>query len=455
MTTVEAIQNADGTARRPMRHELGRQHPAHWSRLSVAAAYFLAFIGLTLISLWRIPPRDQGVIWAEDGNVFISQAIQPHAAWTPFQPYAGYLHLLPRLLTEVVVRFFPVSSWANAVTVLACMVVAAVALITFHSAKVACDSVWIRSGWAAIPIFVNVGAIEPLGNFANLHWYLLWLTPWLLIKPAKSVLEGSFLFAIAAAISFTEIISVLFVPLFLYRLKDKRFWPARAGLSLGLACQAYTTLVFPRAGNPEYDLDPLSILYGWFLNTAGPIVYGDSGQVLRQIVSFGPMPAILSSLIIVTILLAVFVFGTSTQRWMGGLLVGSSILVWTACILANPAEYLDYAQFTASDWFEYFLFSRYSMVPTMFILAVIPLLGQSISRYAPQIPLAVGIGFAVLLASMYFVPGTRRDGGPVWAEETEKAASFCAEGYPHYDFATAPEFYKGVVAIQCSDLLNP
>lgn len=52
-----------------------------------------------------------------------------------------------------------------------------VALMTYHCSQAVTSNRWIRLAWAAVPIFVSVGAIETLDNFANLHWYLLWLTP--------------------------------------------------------------------------------------------------------------------------------------------------------------------------------------------------------------------------------------------------------------------------------------
>lgn len=419
-------------------------------------SYSGAVILLTFLSFWRLPQRAQGVMWAEDGNVFVAGALEPNDAWTPFRPYAGYLHVVPRLAAETVVRVFPIEDYALAMSLLACAAVAVVSVLTYHCAHAITENVWMRVAWAAIPVLVNVGAIETLGNFANFHWYLLWLTPWLLIKPAKSTPGAVGLFLFAALTSLTEIISVVFLPLFIFRWRDKNYWPARAGLSLGLACQVYTTMTYPRASSGDHSLDPLSVVYGWFINTAGPIVYGNSRQVMQQIINFGAAPVIVASIIVAAAIATILALGTRRERRLAALFVAASVIVWAACVLANPAHYLDYASFSDNDWREYFLFSRYSVAPTMFMLGIAPILASAVSRISPRAPIAVLMAFALLLVSMYFPPATRRDEGPVWAENVKTGRDLCAAGLPADYFAVpvAPDFYNGHVDFSCTVLLE-
>ncbi|MFH5877832.1 hypothetical protein [Arthrobacter sp. NA-172] len=422
--------------------------------MSKTASYAGALILLTLLSFWRIPQVAQGVVWAEDGAVFLTDALNHPQVLTLVHPYSGYLHVVPRLAADVVVRFFALRDYGLALNVLACAAVAVVSLMTYHCSSAVTGSKWIRAAWAAIPIFVNVGAIETLGNFANMHWYLLWLAPWLLLKPAKSKFEGSLLFVVAALSSLTEIITILFVPLFLYRLRDKNLWAARAGLALGLACQIYATLTHPRGGSASYHLDPLSALYGWFLNTSGPIVYGTSTRVMQQIISFGPAPMILAALLVVAVFVAVLILGSKRDKWLAGLFLTASVVIWCGCVFSNPAHYLDYASFSASDWKTIFLFGRYSVVPTMFVLALLPLFASAMSRFGKSAPAAVLVAFSLLLASMYFPPSTSRDNGPVWAEQVLIGRNLCGQAADtnFYDVPTAPAFFEGKVRISCPAL---
>lgn len=416
--------------------------------------YTGAVILLTLLSFWRLPERAQGVMWAEDGTVFIAGAIAPDQAWTPFRPYDGYLHVVPRLAAEIVVRFFAIQDYAVAMAVLACAAVAVVSVLTYHCAHAITHNPLMRAGWAAVPVLINVGAIETLGNFANFHWYLLWLTPWLLIKPARSIPGAAGLFCFSALTSLTEIISIVFVPFFLFRWKEKAYWPARAGLTLGLACQAYTTLSFPRRSAGNYELDPLSIFYGWFINTATPIVYGTSRHALGQILNFGAAPVVLASVLVAGVVVTIMWLGTRRDRRLAALFIAASVLVWTACLVANPAAHLDYAQFTESDWKENFQFSRYSVAPAMFMLGLGPILASALRRISPQAPAAALTAFGLLLLSMYFPPSTLRDNGPVWADNVVIGTNLCglAGDSEIFEVPVAPEYYKGKVSFPCSAL---
>jgi hypothetical protein len=182
-----------------------------------------------------------------------------------FAPYDGYLHLLPRLAAKTVVRFFSVDDYALAMNFLSCLVTAAVAVVVFRCSKELTSNVHVRLAWASITVLVPPAPLETLANFANIHSYLLWLTPWLLLARSRSRTSAVLLFVTALVVSLTEIAAVLFLPLFALRLGDKNRWPARIGLMTGLACQAITTISSPRAHPEGYPLDVSSMIVGWFL----------------------------------------------------------------------------------------------------------------------------------------------------------------------------------------------
>jgi hypothetical protein len=64
---------------------------------------FLVLLVL-FIRIGDINFTDGKYIWAEDGNVFINQAFS--LGWESiFTPYAGYIHLYPRLVSFFAVKF--------------------------------------------------------------------------------------------------------------------------------------------------------------------------------------------------------------------------------------------------------------------------------------------------------------------------------------------------------------
>ncbi|SAK74605.1 hypothetical protein AWB80_04247 [Caballeronia pedi] len=65
---------------------------------SLAADIVLTYFIVVVLLLYRMPERlQQGYLWAEDATVFIGQAYK-FGAHSILMPYAGYLHVIPRLV---------------------------------------------------------------------------------------------------------------------------------------------------------------------------------------------------------------------------------------------------------------------------------------------------------------------------------------------------------------------
>jgi hypothetical protein len=389
-----------------------------------AAIAVLAIAVTTFISLFRLPQTVWDTVWAEDGPVFMQQAMSGGGPGAIFAPYEGYLHVLPRLAAEGIVHFVPVENFAAALAFVSCIVVAVVAYLTFHCAAALTSNLWVRLAWAAIPVLLSVGPYEILGNTANLHWYLLWLVPWLLLKPAQSRPEAVILFLAAGLSALTEVISVVFLPLVLLHVRDKAFWPARAGLLIGAGLQIGTTLLYPRSGGNGQALDPVSVVMGWFINVAGVVFFGSSRNMGLNILNFGAGPVVLAFLPITAALVYLLVRAKREHRLLALLFVTASFGVWAACLVANPGAQFNYAHLAETQWGQFTL-SRYSSIPAMFILALFPLLAISIPRTAVQAPAAVLASFAVLLAASYFPTQVSREQGPSWSEGVASARAAC------------------------------
>jgi len=76
---------------------------------------YLAFFFLVLVVLFMkigdVNFLDGRYLWAEDGNVFVNGALS--MGWESiFNPYAGYIHLYPRLISffavQLDLRFLPI-----------------------------------------------------------------------------------------------------------------------------------------------------------------------------------------------------------------------------------------------------------------------------------------------------------------------------------------------------------
>lgn len=436
---------------------------SHRSRL----ASFLTFSAITaagaLLAFFRVPPVSARTLWAEDGKVFLQEYLDQGPGL--LNPYDGYLHLLPRFVVALVTPVFGIEAYPLAVTVACSIILGLVAALTFYCASAITDNAAARLCWASIPVLVAPGALETMANVANLHWYLLWLAPWVLMKsptgPGQKILLG---FS-ALIIGLSEIQAALFLPLLLLRRRDKSFWWARAGLAAGIACQLYSLWRYPRtSGGTGEQGDVLSVIYGYFLNTSAAIFYGSSSAISAHVRDFGPLPIILSAVPFALAVLLLARFGDRIQRITGAVWLAASGALWTAAVVINPAPYFHYARFDSPESWAGFFLSRYSTVPSMFLLALIPLL---IARGSEQVAApatldallrsprwrwgVVGV-FVVLQTVHYFPIDAARSSGPVWAEQIRGAQHSCDAdpALERVEILQSPDGWA--TTLRCSDL---
>lgn len=140
----------------------------------------------TVVAWLRMPVNTRGRLYAEDGQHFVSAWVNRPAAGLLVEPYAGYQHLVPRLVGGLVVWSVPKAGWAVAVNLIVCLILGgAAALIYVYSRDVVAFGP-ARVALALIIVVVPIAGQEPLGNLANLHWFLLYLLVWVLLAVPRS-----------------------------------------------------------------------------------------------------------------------------------------------------------------------------------------------------------------------------------------------------------------------------
>lgn len=437
---------------------------SHRSRL----ASFLTFSAITaagaLLAFFRVPHVAARTIWAEDGALFLQEYLAQGAGL--MHPYAGYLHFLPRTVVAVVVPLFGLENYPLGLTIACSIAVGLVAALTFHCASALTTNVAARLCWASIPVLVAPGTIETMGNVANLHWYLLWLAPWVLIKSPTALAQKLLLGASALVIGLTEIQTALFLPLIIFRWRDRSLWWAKTGLAAGVACQLFTMWMFPRfQGVTTEKGDPLSVFYGYFLNSSSALVYGSNHSIVDHIVNYGAVPIVASAVPFAAVTLLVALLGNGMQRLAGGIFLVTSGTIWVAAVTLNPAPWFNYSTFQLKDWGLFYL-GRYSVIPSMFLLALIPLLiALSADRERPATPnklvdfatstqfrWALIAAFVVLQTVHFFGVDVQREGGPEWSTQIHAASQAC-QADPELENVEIQHAPRGwLTVIPCRDL---
>ncbi len=339
--------------------------PGGTRRPALALLAVVAAAGVSLLRQTGAGALD--TVYAEDGAVFLAASYNSPEAGNFFSPYAGYLHLGPRLITALV-SLFPVAWAAWALAVSAAVVTGLLSvLVFFASSRLA--SLPARLLVSVVVVFVPVGQDELPNSIANLHWPALYALFWVLVwKPrsrwASVVAAGSVLL-----IAMSDLLVLAFVPLALWL-----WWRRRNGQSLsvllalgtGLFAQALTVLLGP--GGRELNPEPVKWAPWWAIRAVPTSTLGQRWFPSDVDVRWLALAAV------AWILVGLFVFftfkRTLTDRWQLALLAGAH------CVAVYALPVMLSGQATP----------RYAAAPAMLLVTALVALTVA-SRPLPPYPL--------------------------------------------------------------------
>jgi hypothetical protein len=399
-----------------------------------------------LVAWMRLPAAAQDTLWAEDARIFLNQAVQRGPIPALFNSYAGYLHTVPRMIAGLTVQFVPIELWANSMAAGACIVAAGVAALVFVCSRDVVGWLPARLVLASITILVPLAPREVLGNTANLHWYFLWLTPWLLLYRPRSR-SGAWMLSVAALLAaLTEIQMAMFVPLLLWRFRDRVRWPVRILFLVGVAAQIGTTLLWPRGHSTAQLIEPASLAYGYLINCVMTIWLPSALDIGKLLTSVGPIACIVFLLPFLAAAGWGFRYGTRLKRVMiVTLLLGSAVL-YVIAVEISPGTFYDYARMTTQQLAVPWL-ARYGVVPSMMLLALVPIAvttrrprsaAASLRTPVPPaasralrratrlaLPWAASVLIIALMLAQFGPASTRRSGGPLYQPQVAAQARAC------------------------------
>lgn len=386
-----------------------------WRTALLASSSIL--VGAVLVLLRQRGPGALDTLWAEDGEIFLQQAIEDPSPWGWLRAYAGYLHLAPRVVASLA-AILPLE-WAPVVfSGSAALAAAGVAAVSFRAAEAHVPPWRARAVLALALLALPVAGLEAANAAANIHWWLLaglgWVALWRPRGRAGLAVAASYLFVAAASDPF----AVVAAPVLAWRLlpgggdRDDRL--LASALAAGLLLQA--GVVLANAGSRP--LDPFSatpaLLAQWY---GFQVLEGAAlGVVLRDSIheTFG---------VAAGAVLALALLGVALAPALRAALRRPSLVPVSLAGLHLGLFFLPVVLSGVST-------SRYAVAPIvqLYALAAWGLCRDETGWRRFATPLAVGV--FVVVAALDFAPWNARADGPRWSEELATARERCVLASP-------------------------
>lgn len=184
--------------------------------------------------------------WIEDSKQFLTSALLDPLPQPVLTPFSGYLHVGPRLLTEIAV-LFPVRWAAPVQTLLAVGMLAVFAAVAYLGSGAFFSRAWQRLLLAAPVMMLPVGHTQSDNDVATLQFPSLYAMFWLLMWRPRSRVAQVGAVLLAAYVTSSTILALVLLPLLVFRLFTVRDWTTRA-IALGYASGAGLQVFYQLTG---------------------------------------------------------------------------------------------------------------------------------------------------------------------------------------------------------------
>jgi len=325
-------------------------------RWSAAAAVLVGVLAAA-VAWVRLGPEGRGTGWAEDIGLFFRERLELGAVESVVHPYAGYLHVVPRLVVDVVF-LLPVEWYVLAVSAMSCLLVGAVCGGVWVLAREVVPSWPLRLVLAAVPVLLPTAPWEVSGTAANLHTFGLFLAPWLFAHRVRTWWGAAVLALVTVLVVGSETQTVVFLPLLVLawspsaarggdtgvagrrRSTRWRALPVTLAAVGTEAAQIGTALTTERASAPGAPTAQ-DVAAGWALQTVGGLWTADVGAVGRAVVADGwavvAVPAVALHAVVVLGAVTALRDGHPRRAVLALALALGAAAVWTAALVANAS----------------------------------------------------------------------------------------------------------------------
>jgi hypothetical protein len=188
----------------------GRGTLAGWEEGGLIAALLALAVVAQLARLGWTASLDS--LWAEDGAVFLQDALTQSFPQTLWSEYAGYLVLVPRLIGEAA-SALPLAEAPAVVSILSALLVALSGLAVWYATAGHLANPYLRGTLALLTVLTPVGGLETIDSASSVSWYMLVAVFWLLLWRPNSYRGAGFAAAFIALAALSNPGVWFFLPL--------------------------------------------------------------------------------------------------------------------------------------------------------------------------------------------------------------------------------------------------
>jgi hypothetical protein len=391
-------------------------------------------------------------VWAEDGAIFLSDALTAPVG-SLFTAYGGYVHPVPRVVATVA-SWLPLDHAAFVFALAWALVVSLLALFVYFASSEVLRARPLRLALGVLVLLLPAAGSELLGNATNLHFYLIHACFWAFVWRSEARTALAARATVAGATALSDPLAILFGPLALWGVVERRTRRALvvpAALAAGLAVQFAAILagVAPQRLT-RFDAGDLVPLFA--LRVTGSLLVGDRfidelWFALGRAFAFGALTAVGLALLVgaarsrratrafvaVSSFYAVAFFGVQLfGRGTAGMRPGEDEATWH---LAG---------------------ARFTYAPILFLSAALLAVLDDVSARL-QRPVRQGVGPVALLLVVALVAAnyplkSERSLGPRWTGELAEARGRCARGAEEVRVLVAPAPFQFSLTVPCARL---
>lgn len=389
----------------------------------------LGVVAAVAVGVWLLLLRQSGMspldtVWAEDGRVYLTQALQVPLGQALLLPAGGYLQTYPRLAGAVAAQL-PLRLASDTLTMAAAAAAASLSVLIYIATAGHIRSRAIRAALAAATLLAPVAGNEMLNNVANVQWYLVFAAYWgLLWRPQRlpALAAGSGVLVLAAT---SAPVSALLAPVAALRLVVVGSWRDRVlplAFAAGLAAQLGRIATSPNPG--DVGAEPGQIAAGFMLRVAAEALAGHALSARLWIMAGWVLPVLATAVV-----LGAFAYAAVRRdlRCRPAVLLAGimALVVFAATTYLRGSD----ASLVWPAGSSHMLSGRYAFVPVGLVLSMLAML---LDARPPQLSASAWRHWQVgALAMLCFVVGQNffvvnaRSEGPSWSAELAEARASC------------------------------